>query len=187
METKGYEILIKLDHIEPEIWRRFLISSGESLGRLHTAIQLVMDWSNTHLHIFVHGDETYRPAEDDEDAVELEEGERDESQYTVGDLLSQKGDVLEYVYDLGDDWKHILVLEEIRDSAPEIPVCLGGARACPPEDVGGAWGYNDFLDAIRHPEHPGHEDMFEWVGGNFDPEAFDLDEKNKFIQEEWKK
>jgi hypothetical protein len=60
----------------------------------------------------------------------------------------------------------------------QYPRCLKGKRACPPEDVGGVWGYDSFLEAIRDPDHPEHDDMLEWIGGEFDPEAFDLDEIN---------
>ena len=57
-----------------------------------------------------------------------------------------------------------------------------GKRACPPEDVGGVWGYVDFLEAIQNVKHPDHEDMLEWVGGEFEPEQFDL----KYINERLK-
>src|SRR5919108_5111185 len=59
------------------------------------------------------------------------------------------------------------------------PVCLTGKRACPPEDCGGIWGYAGFLEAMHDPQHPEHEEMLEWAGGEFDPEAFDLDEVNR--------
>lgn len=62
------------------------------------------------------------------------------------------------------------------------PICIKGKRACPPEDVGGVWGYGDFVIAISDPNHPEHEDMLEWVGGEFDPEAFDLDEVNEALR-----
>ena len=61
-------------------------------------------------------------------------------------------------------------------------MCLTGKRACPPEDCGGIWGYADFLDAIQDPQHPEHEEMLAWVGGEFDPEAFDVDEVNRELQ-----
>ena len=61
----------------------------------------------------------------------------------------------------------------------KYPRCTKGSRACPPEDCGGPWGYGDFLEAIQTPGHESHEEMLEWVGGEFDPEAFDLDAVNK--------
>ena len=59
------------------------------------------------------------------------------------------------------------------------PMCIKGARACPPEDIGGIWGYSRFLKIIQDPQHPEHEDMMEWAGGHFDPEELDLHEINK--------
>jgi hypothetical protein len=54
------------------------------------------------------------------------------------------------------------------------PLCVAGQRACPPEDCGGPWAYPDFVEAISHPDHPSHEELLGWVGGEFDPERFDL-------------
>ncbi len=77
----------------------------------------------------------------------------------------------------GDSWEHSVVLEKILPSSEHpTPYCLGGKRACPPEDSGGPWGYAHFLEAITDAQHPEHRDYLEWVGGSFDPEAFDRDE-----------
>ncbi|MGH9890728.1 MAG: plasmid pRiA4b ORF-3 family protein, partial [bacterium] len=89
-----------------------------------------------------------------------------------------------YEYDFGDSWAHDLVVEKILEPEPgaHYPVGLAGKRACPPEDCGGVWGYQTLLEAIRDPKHPEHEEMLEWVGGNFDPEAFDLEVVNQDLQ-----
>jgi hypothetical protein len=85
-----------------------------------------------------------------------------------------------YEYDFGDDWLHAILIEKILPPAPDqkLPVCIKGKRACPPEDVGGIWGYELFLEAIADPEHEEHDSYLVWVGGEFDPEAFDLDAIN---------
>ena len=77
-----------------------------------------------------------------------------------------------------------LVVEKILSGQERLryPICLKGKRACPPEDVGGVWGYENFLKAIHDPEHEEHEDYLNWIGGEFDPEAFDLDEVNDRLQ-----
>ena len=59
------------------------------------------------------------------------------------------------------------------------PVCVAGKRACPPEDCGGAWGYGELLDAVGDPGHPAHAELGAWLGGPFDPEAFDLEGINR--------
>lgn len=83
--------------------------------------------------------------------------------------------MIRYVYDFGDDWVHRVLVEKVLPADPTMtyPACVGGKRACPPEDCGGVWGYREFLTAISDPKHPDHEAMLEWVGGEFDPEAFD--------------
>ena len=99
-------------------------------------------------------------------------------------VVSRVKDKLIYEYDFGDSWEHELLVEKILplEEGKRYPVCLTGKRACPPEDCGGIWGYASLLEAIRDPEHPEHEEMVDWVGGEFDPEAFDLDEVNRELQ-----
>jgi hypothetical protein len=88
---------------------------------------------------------------------------------------------MNYVYDFGDGWTHRLTVEKVLAAEPGVgyPRCVSGRRACPPEDVGGPWGYDGFLEAMADPTHPEHEQYREWVGGPFDPAAFDLDEVNE--------
>ena len=89
-----------------------------------------------------------------------------------------------YTYDFGDDWEHEILVEKILPMINENrqPVCLKGVRACPPEDIGGMWGYYDFLEILQDPKHPDHESMMEWIGGRFDPEEFNLEEINKQLR-----
>ena len=89
-----------------------------------------------------------------------------------------------YEYDFGDSWQHEILLEKILEPEPNVayPRCIEGARACPPEDVGGIWGYGDFLVAISDPNHEDHDEMLEWIGGEFDPEKFSVDEVNRELK-----
>jgi hypothetical protein len=93
----------------------------------------------------------------------------------IVDWFSMENRVAEYTYDFGDNWEHRIQLEKIlpREKGIKYPACIGGKRACPPEDCGGVWGYEEFLEAIRNPEHEEHEEMLDWIGGEFDPEHFD--------------
>jgi len=86
-----------------------------------------------------------------------------------------------YEYDFGDGWMHKIVVEKIVAPSPKVkaPCCVAGVRACPPEDCGGPYRYAEFLKAIRDPSHPEHEDMVEWLGGEFDPAYFDLEDVNQ--------
>jgi hypothetical protein len=89
-----------------------------------------------------------------------------------------------YVYDMGDSWEHLIQAEKVVDAEPGVryPRCIAGKRACPPEDCGGPWGYGDFLETIQDPKHERHEELLEWVGGEFDPEAFDVEAVNEELR-----
>ena len=89
-----------------------------------------------------------------------------------------------YEYDFGDSWEHVLVVEKVLPPEPgrQVPVCIKGKRACPPEDVGGVWGYAEFLEALQDPDHEDHEMYLEWIGGEFDAEEFDLEETNEMLR-----
>ncbi|MGC1717342.1 MAG: plasmid pRiA4b ORF-3 family protein, partial [Isosphaeraceae bacterium] len=89
-----------------------------------------------------------------------------------------------YEYDFGDSWQHEIALEKTQEPDPKVkyPRCVEGARACPPEDVGGSWGYADFLEAMADPKHPEHREMKEWIGRKFDPEKFDLKAVNRELR-----
>jgi hypothetical protein len=88
---------------------------------------------------------------------------------------------LGYVYDFGDGWTHVLTVEKVLAPEPGVryPRCVSGRRACPPEDVGGPWGYDGFLEVMGDPNHPEHDERTKWAGGPFDPAAFDIDEVNE--------
>ncbi len=96
----------------------------------------------------------------------------------IPDYFSMGNKLVDYIYDFGDNWEHIIKLEKIfpRDKNVDYPICIAGKRACPPEDCGGIWGYENFLEIINDPDNEEYEDMIEWVGGEFDPEHFDVKE-----------
>ena len=88
-------------------------------------------------------------------------------------------DRLEYMYDFGDGWEHVLTLEKVLEAGEhQTPVCLKGARSCPPEDCGGAWGYANLLEIIKDPTHEEYEQWKTWLPEDFDPEQCDLEEIN---------
>ena len=99
---------------------------------------------------------------------------------TLADVAPAPGDRLVYEYDFGDGWEHDLLVEKVLELEPgaTYPVCIKRRRACPPEDVGGIWGYAEFLEILSDPDHPEYEERLEWVGGEFDPEEFDVEDVN---------
>ena len=116
----------------------------------------------------------------EEDADDLE----DERKTRLATLLQRKGDQLLYQYDYGDSWEHVVAVESVMppDERLHYPLCVGGARACPPEDCGGVHGYEEFLAAIATPKDPEHDRMLTWIGGYFDPESFDANAVNRAIR-----
>ena len=178
-----YQIKISLIGVKPPIWRTVLVSSAIDLETFHDVIQLAMGWTDSHLHQFIANNVFYGIPDDDFE-LEME----DETQYKLSQLLQKEKDTIIYEYDFGDSWEHKILLEKILpfDSKTALPVCIKGKRACPPEDCGGIWGYEELLETISNPKHPDHEDMLEWLGGEFDPEEFDLEAINEDLAEYWK-
>ncbi len=177
-----YQVKVTLKGSKPPIWRRLLVPSTIDLARFHHVLQTVMGWSNCHLHHFIQGRTIYGSSEDkDEDIFDLDI--KDEKKYKLSQLLKEEKDTLLYEYDFGDGWEHQIILEKKLpyDSSKQIPICLKGKRACPPEDCGGIWGYKDLLEIINDPSHPEHKETLEWLGRDFDPEYFGLDETNAIL------
>jgi hypothetical protein len=180
-QTQIYQIKVTLQDTEPPIWRRIQVRANMTLDRLHEVIQTVMGWTDSHLHQFIVG-QTYFGVPDPDYGDDLEMN--DEAKARLSQITREKGFAFAYEYDFGDSWVHELLLEKIAppEQGVSYPMCLSGERACPPEDVGGTWGYEEFLAAIRDPEHPEHEDYLEWIGSEFDPQAFDLEGVNAALR-----
>lgn len=175
-----YQLKITLAEVEPPVWRRIRVRGDLRLGRLHTVFQKAIGWQSAHLHEWIVGGRRYGEPEPDEPHYEVEE----ESRLTLREAAPIEGTGFEYVYDLGDNWTHEVVVEKIDPPDPAFvsPECLAGERACPPEDCGGPGGYENFLEAIRDRHHLEHEDLLAWAGGRFDPEAFDLAAVNRRLR-----
>jgi hypothetical protein len=172
MSDRFYQLKIRLLDIEPPVWRRFVVPADITLDRLHDVIQIVMGWDDSHLHGFTIGKKRYT------ESPESGEEEMDGSLYRLDDLIRQKGRTFRYLYDYGDNWEHELIIEDNRFTDPERwadIMCLGGERACPPEDVGGAPGYLEFCAIMKDPGHSEHEAFTDWFGGEFDSEEFHPD------------
>lgn len=164
-KTKIFEIKIVLRAVRPPVSRRVQIPGEATLAELHDVVQAAMGWTNSHLHEFDIGGARYGQPDPDWDTDVA-----DETNAKLFRLVGV-GDKVEYVYDFGDNWRHTLSVEKI--VTPKVgvryPRCVAGRRACPPEDVGGPWGYDGFLEALADSDHPEHDERAEWVGGAFDP------------------
>ena len=176
-----FQIKISLRGIKPLIWRRLIISSRCTLKQLHSAIQYSMGWGNSHLHMFIIEGIAYGTASDDIDESPTE----DESKVRLGDLFSTPKSKFKYEYDFGDSWLHEILIEKVNvatEQYPGYPVCIGGARACPPEDCGGVPGYCAILEALEDPERLENEEALDFIGPDFDPSFFDLHRANVHLK-----
>jgi len=172
-----YQIKVTLIDSKPPIWRRILVPDSIMLSQLHIILQIVMGWTNSHLHQFIIDNEYYgEPEEEDGYSEEL----KNEKRYRLNQFVTRKGFKFIYEYDFGDSWEHIVHVEAILpiERGRQYPMCLEGKRACPLEDIGGMWGYDDFLKAFADPNHPEHDDIVDELGGDFDPEFFDIEDVN---------
>lgn len=172
-QTPIYQLKVTLRDSKPPIWRRFQVPADITLGKLHQVLQAVIGWTNTHLHQFI-VDGEYYGSPDPEFDLDI----KSEHRVRLHQVARSEKDKFTYEYDFGDGWEHVVLLEKVLPADPGVryPVCLTGRRACPPEDIGGIWGYEEFLEVIRDEAHPEHEEMLEWLGRDFDPAYFDLEE-----------
>jgi hypothetical protein len=147
-----------LRHVQPPIWRRIEIATGATFKELHDVLQVVMGWTDSHLHAFEVGDQHIGFA--DADAPD----EVAENTVFIRDVLEQGTRRLLYEYDFGDGREHEIEVEELFELAPGtvLPRCIGGKRSGPPEDVGGPYVYTENLAALGNRRHPRHREMADW-------------------------
>ncbi|MBN1338182.1 MAG: plasmid pRiA4b ORF-3 family protein [Bacteroidales bacterium] len=179
-----YQIKISLNGSNPAIWRRLLIPSDNFLKDFHNIIQIAMGWEDAHLHQFVKEGIFYGIKYPDDDWWEDEINvDYKKKKLRVADLLKVEKEKIIYEYDFGDSWMHEILLEKILPADKDFkhPVCTGGKMNCPPEDCGGVWGYAEMLEILKQPDHEEYENYLEWLGTDFDPGYFDMDEINRTL------
>jgi hypothetical protein len=176
-----YQLKITLLDTSPPIWRRLLVPADLTLAQLHDVLQVAMGWQDGHLHEFSALGRRFGPP-DPEDQFMVDDAE-DERRVRVFSVLGRIGAKAVYTYDFGDTWEHSIVLEKRLPAAPNLvyPICIDGQLACPPEDCGGIPGFYDLLDAVRDPAHEQHQEMRDWIGDDYDPEAFSVEAVNRVL------
>jgi hypothetical protein len=184
-DSQVFQLKVTLKGSKPPIWRRIRVRGSMTLPRLHDCLQTVMGWTDSHLHQFVlrgpGGQRIFYGQPDPDGNLEWGLSER---RVRLDRLVAAPKDRFVYEYDFGDGWEHDILVEQVLPPDPEgkHPVCLAGKRACPPEDVGGIWGFAEFLEAMANPEHPEHEERLEWYGDDFDPDEFSVEEVNRQLR-----
>lgn len=179
-----YQFKITLLESHPPIWRRIQVENC-TLEKLHEHIQTAMGWTNSHLHQFDIKGERYGDPELLDEGVGDQDIE-DSTTTMMSEILPKSGKRFRFVYeyDFGDGWQHEVLFEGCPEpeKGKKYPLCLEGERACPPEDIGGVGGYENFLEVIADPQHEEHADMREWIGDKFDAERFDAKAATKAMK-----
>lgn len=178
-----YQLKIVLMGTDPVVWRRVQVPGTFSLAKLHDVLQLSMGWTDSHMHQFIIGKDFYgHPAEEDD------WGDRkvfDERKTKLSDLKAKIKKNFIYEYDFGDSWQHEIKVEKVIAATETIlkhPILLAGERACPPEDVGGIPGYEEFLAALKNPEDEANAELIEWYGEKYDPDHIAMETINKLLK-----
>jgi hypothetical protein len=202
-DSSIYQLKISLNDIKPAIWRRVQVPADIFLDDLHLVIQVAMGWENYHVYDYskstprtwyrlpMEGEKDFMKElfgdilEGFSDIMEQElEHERDVRKTKINEVLTKENTRFQYQYDMGDSWYHTILLEKILvpEAGVSYPICLKGKRACPPEDCGGVWGYEDLLEILKDKKHDSHKNVLEWLdiksAKEFDVEAFDIDGVN---------
>ncbi len=163
---------VTLDDVKPAVQRRVEVPLAIRLDRLHLVLQAAIGWMDSHLYEIRARDVGWgRPDPD------FGDGPLDAKKARLVDVLEDVGTkTIKYLYDFGDGWEHTVKVERVIDAVPGLayPVLIDAVGRCPPEDVGGPWGYAEFLDALADPAHENHAEMKDWIGETFDPKAIDI-------------
>lgn len=180
--TQPITLRFSVRHIEPSIWRDLRVPADLPLEKLHIVIQILFDWTDSHLWQFEVGKNVYGLPNPDDDfappggSFAAAKGKR------LNDVLAGKKKFL-YLYDFGDDWCiDIAVRANAKSPEGSGLLCLGGARAGPPDDIGGVHGYMHICDVLADPGHEEHDGMLEWIDEGWDAEHFDLAEMNRRLK-----
>ena len=178
-EARIFRLKVRLREVRPLVWRRVLVPGEMDLAELHEVVQAAMGRTNSHLHEFEAEGARYGIPDPGWGLDEV----ADESGVRLSQVAGE-GSRLLYAYDFGDGWLHDVTVEKVLNRQPGLryPCCVTGRRACPPEDVGGSWGYQDFLAAVGDPGHAEHGQWMEWAGGGVDPAEFDLAAVSKALE-----
>ncbi|GAB4402921.1 MAG: hypothetical protein OHK0039_01400 [Bacteroidia bacterium] len=175
---------------DPVVWRRIQIDSGSDFNDLHGAIQASFGWQSSHLYLFIKPNAP-KPGTRLIGLDEHWQGDMDNleeaSELPLEAIFKAVQQQIQYVYDMGDNWEHIVLLEEMQPGMLESPRCLAGEGACPPEDCGGIPGYYELVEAVNTPTHPQHRSQRKWLGlragDRWDVHAFDLAAAQRALDE----
>src|SRR5437899_282386 len=173
-------LTIVLDDVKPAVLRRIEVPLTIRLDRLHLTLQAAIGWTNSHLYEIRARDVGWGVPDPD-----WRDGPLDARKARLIDVLEDiEAKTLRYLYDFGDSWEHTIKIERIVDAVPGVayPRLIEAIGRCPPEDIGGPWGYDEFLEAMANLKHGRHAEFEEWIGDAFDPNLVDSDGHARALQ-----
>ncbi len=181
MADRVARIRIELRHSQPKIWRRVEVPLSYTLISLHKVIQAAFGWHGGHLFEFEIRGRSFSESADQDPFLSDPFGwnPEDAGKIRLGAIVDWGIKKFNYTYDFGDDWRHIITILRVMDSNPDTdyPALVAGARCAPVDDIGGIWGFYNFVEAAGDPNHPDREEYKEWPVApsmdDFDPEEFD--------------
>ena len=189
-ESNGKNVLqlkVTLRDTRPPIWRRIQVCDDITMAKLHDVLQIVMGWNDAHLHEFELGRFCIRTPVPD--CPEWMDDAKDARKLKLRDLRCEEKTRFSYTYDMGDNWEHIILVEKILPADKTSPkaVCLKGKLACPPEDCGGVWGYEEILEMLQNPQQPDTAERLKWLNHQYEdgytPAYFSVEEVNQELQQ----
>lgn len=202
-----FQFKIQIKNIKkPPVWRKVVVPSETTFSMFHNIIQVAMGWYDSHLYSFSPSGYNSNPwieAESDPDDPfsfdDFDEDSVSASKLKLSDIFDTKRQTFIYIYDFGDDWEHKITLEEIDEKDTSLsPKLIAGKGACPPEDCGGAWGYEHLKEVLADKKHPEYKDMVEWHYGydeddlldngepTLDPNEYDLEAEKEMFDDVFK-
>lgn len=183
----AYQFKIQLKNVtKPPVWRQVIVPEKITFHKFHELIQLVFGWEDYHLYQFSPKGYGSHPLISIPSPEDWDQADYDPRKLKINKVFNTAKQSLTYIYDFGDDWSHKIVLEKLVPDTIKSPVCLAGKGACPPEDCGGPWGYENLKTILADPKHEEHQDMKEWLGmeedENWDADYFDIVEVNEMLK-----
>lgn len=188
MNVECYQLNIQLSLDSHEIWRRVQVPAHYSFRYLHNLIQIVFDWQNRHLHSFSvmrKGDKNLKIVmDDDPETMEFANASKDtvvqERFISLSEIFPHHSEVI-YEYDFGDCWKHTITLEKTCTSTAPYAKLIESKGERPPEDVGGLYGFNEYLTIVNDKASPEYESMRAWAESQKE-RTFSLDYTNEQLK-----
>lgn len=183
----AYQFKIQLKNVtKPSVWRQVIVPGKITFHKFHQLIQLIFGWEDYHLYHFCPKGYGSHPLISIPSPEDWDQADYDSRKLKINQIFTAEKQSSTYIYDFGDDWVHHIVVEKILADETKIPVCLAGKGACPPEDCGGPWGYENLKTILADPKHEEHADMKEWLGmeddEEWDADCFDIVGVNEMLK-----